>query len=238
MKNMQIHSTIKNINFIIILILLCSCTSKKNVNINFNTYVNGEELEYGKKYASPNGDGTFAIYDFKLYISNLQFISNENPENNYIEKDSYHLLKFQTKNSYSLILNNISLEPYDKIRISIGIDEEANRSIKNPGDLDPTNQMAWNWTSGYKFLLFEGLYSPESSENEIPIVFHIGFSENKKDLEFDLISKDEIQFVIEINELFKNPNNINFNELPRVLFNKEHSALIASNYLYSFIKLK
>ena len=238
MKNMQIHSPIKNINFIIILILLCSCTSEKNVNINFKTYVNGEELEYGKKYASPNGDGTFTIYDFKLYISNLQFISNENPENNYIEKDSYHLLKFQTNNSYSLILNNISLEPYDKIKISIGIDEEANLSIKNPGDLDPTNQMAWNWTSGYKFLLLEGLYSPESSENEIPIVFHIGFSENKKDLEFDLISKDEIQFVIEINELFKNPNNINFNELPRVLFNKEHSALIASNYLYSFIKLK
>ena len=238
MKNMQIHSPIKNINFIIILILLCSCTSEKNVNINFKTYVNGEELEYGKKYASPNGDGTFAIYDFKLYISNLQFISNENPENNYTEKDSYHLLKFQTNNSYSLILNNISLEPYDKIRISIGIDEEANRSIKNPGDLDPTNQMAWNWTSGYKFLLLEGLYSPECSENEIPIVFHIGFSENKKDLEFDLTSKDEIQFVIEINELFKNPNNINFNELPRVLFNKEHSALIASNYLYSFIKLK
>ena len=238
MKNMQIHSSIKNISFIIILILLCSCTSEKNVTIDFKAYVNGEVLEYGKKYISPNGDGTFAIYDFKLYISNLQFISNENPENNYTEKDSYHLLKFQTKNSYSLILNNISLEPYDKIRISIGIDEEANLSIKNPGDLDPTNQMAWNWTSGYKFLLLEGLYSPESSENEIPIVFHIGFSENKKDLEFDLISKDEIQFVIEINELFKNPNNINFNELPRVLFNKEHSALIASNYLYSFIKLK
>ncbi len=238
MKNMQIHSSIKNISFIIILILLCSCTSEKNVTIDFKAYVNGEVLEYGKKYASPNGDGTFAIYDFKLYISNLQFISNENPENNYTEKDSYHLLKFQTKNSYSLILNNISLEPYDKIRISIGIDEEANLSIKNPGDLDPTNQMAWNWTSGYKFLLLEGLYSPESSENEIPIVFHIGFSENKKDLEFDLISKDEIQFVIEINELFKNPNNINFNELPKVLFNKEHSALIASNYLYSFIKLK
>ena len=220
------------------MILLCSCTSEKNVTIDFKTYINGEELEYGKKYASPNGDGTFAIYDFKLYISNLQFISNENPENNYTEKDSYHLLKFQNNNSYSLILNNISLEPYDKIRISIGIDEEANLSIKNPGDLDPTNQMAWNWTSGYKFLLLEGLYSPESSENEIPIVFHIGFSENKKDLEFDLISKDEIQFVIEINELFKNPNNINFNELPRVLFNKEHSALIASNYFYSFIKLK
>jgi len=162
---MQIHSQIKNISFIIILIFLCSCTSEKNVTINFNTYVNGEELEYGKKYASPNGDGVFAIYDFKLYISNLQFISNENPENNYIEKDSYHLLMFQSKNSYSLILNNISLEPYDKIRISIGIDEEANRSINNHGDLDPTNQMAWNWTSGYKFLLFEGLYSPESSDN-------------------------------------------------------------------------
>ncbi len=237
MKNMQIRSLIKNINFIIIVIILCSCTSEKNVNINFKTYVNGEELEYGKKYASPNGDGTFAIYDFKLYISNLQFINNEYPEKNYIEEESYHLLKFQTKNNFSLKLNNISLKSFDKIRISIGIDEEANLSINNPGDLDPTNQMAWNWTSGYKFLLLEGLYTPESSEKEIPIIFHIGFSENRRELEFDLTSKDEIHFVIEISELFKNPNNIDFNKLPKVLFNKEHAALIASNYLNSFIIL-
>jgi len=236
---MQIRSLIKNINFINILILLCSCTSDKNVNINFNTYVNGEELEYGKKYVSPNGDGTFSIHDFKLYVSNLQLINSENPAKNYLEKDSYHLIKFQTNNNYSFTINNISLEPYDKIRISIGIDEEANNlSIKNPGDLDPTNQMAWNWTSGYKFLLFEGLYSPESSEYDLPIVFHIGFSENKKDFVFDLTTKDEIHFVIEITELFKNPNNIDFNELPKVLFNKEHAALIASNYLNSFIKLE
>ena len=238
MKNMQIRSPIKNISFIIILILLCSCTSEKNVKINFNTYVNGEKLEYGKKYVSPNGDGTFSIHDFKFYVSNLQLINSENSAKNYLEKDSYHLIKFQTNNSYSFTLNKISLEPYDKIRISIGIDEEANLSIKSPGDLDPTNQMAWNWTSGYKFLLFEGLYSPESSEYDLPIVFHIGFSENKKDLVFDLTTKDEIHFVIEITELFKNPNNIDFNELPRVLFNKEQAALIASNYLNSFIKLE
>jgi len=235
---MQIPFPIKYIDCAIMLMLLCSCTSEKTVTVNFNTYVNGEELEYGKKYTSPNGDGRFAIYDFKLYVSNFQLISNENPEKDYLEKESYHLLKFPTSNNYSFVLNNISLESYDKIGISIGIDEEANVSIKNPGDLDPTNQMAWNWTSGYKFLLFEGLYYPESSEYEIPIVFHIGFSENKKDLVFDITSKNEIQFNIEITELFKNPNNIDFNELPKVLFNKEYSALIASNYFNSFIKLE
>ncbi len=238
MKNMRIRFQIKNIYFIIVIIFLSSCTSEKNVSINFDVYVNGEELEYGKNYASPNEDGTFTITDFKLYISNLQFISNKNPETNFLEKDSYHLLKFHSSNSYSFSLENISLESYDKIRISVGIDEEANLSIKNPGDLDPTNQMAWNWTSGYKFLLVEGLYSPENSENEIPIVFHIGFSENTKDLEFDISNKDKIQFIIEINELFKNPNNVDFNKLPKVLFNKEHSALIASNYAESFIKLE
>jgi len=235
---MQIPFLIKYIDCVIMLMLLCSCTSENTLTVNFNTYVNGEELEYGKKYASPNGDGTFAIYDFKLYVSNLQLISNANPETDYLEKESYHLLKFHTSNNYSFVLDNISLESYDKIGISIGIDEEANLSTKNPGDLDPTNQMAWNWTSGYKFLLFEGLYTPESSENDIPIVFHIGFSENNKDLVFDITSKDEIQFDIEITELFKNPNIIDFKELPKVLFNKEHSALIATNYFNSFIKLK
>ena len=238
MKNIKIRFPIKNINYILILIFLCSCSSEKNVTIKFEAYVNGEELEYGKSYASPNGDGTFSINDFKLYVSNLQFISNENSDKNYIEKDSYHLLRFQAKNSYSFVLNNISLEPYDKIKISIGIDEKSNLSINRRGDLDPTNQMAWNWTSGYKFLLFEGLYSPKSTDNEIPIVFHIGFSENKKDLEFDISTKEEIQFVIDINEMFKNPNTIDFNKLPKVLFNEKHAALLSSNYADSFIKLE
>ncbi len=197
----------------------------------------GEPLEFGKPYPSPNGDGTYVINDFKLYVSNIQLISNSG-STDFIETDSYHLLKFQEGNQFSFSLPIVPSGEYQKIKISIGVDEEGNFSKGYPGDLDPTNQMAWNWTQGYKFLLFEGLYSPESIDQKIPLVYHLGFSENKKDLEFALDSSSEIQFAIEIDELFNNPQLIDFHIYPRILFNKTHSALMSQNYANSFIRLR
>lgn len=196
----------------------------------------GELLEFGTEYPSPNGDGTYIINDFKLYVSNIQLIS-DTEIGNFVEPDSYHLLTFQDRNQFSFTLPNVPSGAYQKIRISIGMDESGNFSKGYPGDLDPTNQMAWNWTQGYKFLLFEGLYKPESTDDEIPLVYHVGFSENKKDLEFDINSNREIQFTIDIDQLFNNPQTIDFHAYPRILFNKEHSAMISENYANMFIQM-
>jgi len=119
--------------------------------------------------------------------------------------------------------------------LSIGIDEGVNLSSNIAGDLQPTNQMAWNWTSGYKFLLLEGRYTPETSNRMIPLVYHIGFSENRKDLEFEIPPSNEIRFAVEINELFKDPSPIDFHSYPEILFNEEQAAMVAENYGHSFV---
>jgi len=237
MKNFRIHFPTRIIVAITVISLFIGCSSENVVTLTFDVYVGGEPLEFGKSYPSPNGDGSYSINDFKLYVSNVKLISRNGSDENYIEPDSYHLLKFQETNSFSFALNNVPNESYDKIQISIGVDEEANFSKGYPGDLDPTNQMAWNWTQGYKFLLLEGLYTPESSDQKVPLVFHIGFSENMKDFQFKLASSNNIQFVIEINELFKNPQVIDFHTYPRILFNPAHSSMISQNYANSFIRI-
>ena len=236
MKNIQIHSTNRRVLAIALFSLFIGCASKHDVTLTFDVYVGAEPLEFGKNYHSPNGDGTYSINDFKLYVSNVKLISKNGPNENYSEADSYHLLKFQETNRFSFALNNVPNESYHKIRISIGVDDEGNFSKGYPGDLDPTNQMAWNWTQGYKFLLLEGLYTPESSDQQVPLIFHIGFSENVKDLQFELASSNNFQFAIEINELFKNPEVIDFHTYPRILFNPAHSSMISQNYANSFIR--
>lgn len=237
MKSIRIHSLISGTLIVAVGSLLTACSKESTTVISFEVLVTGEPLEFGKPYPSPNGDGTYVINDFKLYVSNIQLISNSG-STDFIETDSYHLLKFQEGNQFSFSLPIVPSGVYQKIKISIGVDEEGNFSKGYPGDLDPTNQMAWNWTQGYKFLLFEGLYSPESIDQKIPLVYHLGFSENKKDLEFALDSSSEIQFAIEIDELFNNPQLIDFHIYPRILFNKTHSALMSQNYANSFIRLR
>jgi len=170
MKIIRIHSSIRGIFVISLLGLFLGCISESSVTFSFEVFVGGEPLEFGKNYRSPNGDGTYVINDFKLYVSNIKLISRNGTDGNFVEGDSYHLLKFQDLNQCSFTLQNVPTGKYQKIQISIGVDEEGNFSKGYSGDLDPTNQMAWNWTQGYKFLLFEGLYTPESIDQQISLL--------------------------------------------------------------------
>jgi hypothetical protein len=173
-----------------------------------------------------------------LYVSNIKLLETGKTDNIYIEKDSYHLLRFPDGQPFSFYLDQVPDFPFDRIQLTIGIDQEANSSIETPGDLDPTNQMAWNWTSGYKFLLLEGLYTPGDMGEVIPLVYHIGFSENARQVEFDLQSGREIRFNIEITDLFRSPHPIDFHITPKVLFNEEDAAIIAMNYGEEFLLLQ
>jgi len=236
MINSPTHLLI-SLALVFLLCLVTACKKEYTVHISFEVQINGEPMQFGKPYSSPNGDGSYEVNDFKFYLSNIQLVSG-GQHKDFIESDSYHLLTFPEDNRCTFSITGVPKEEYKGINFSIGVDDEGTFSKGYPGDLDPTNQMAWNWTQGYKFILFEGLYTPGSNDEKIPLVYHVGFSENKKDLVFDLDSFTDIRFIVHLNQLFDNPNLIDFHTHPRILFNKEHSAMISENYAESFIELR
>lgn len=215
--------------FAAVICCLMGCSIEQPYVITFVPMVGGEPLEYGAKYEAPNGDGTFSVTDFMFYVSNIQLLGDQE---DYRVNDSYHLVKFQDGQSFSIPLDS-ARGVYDRIRLSVGIDKEANLSPLPRGDLNPTNQMAWNWTAGYKFLLLEGKYRPVAGES-VPLIYHIGFSENKRDMEFALDDR-QLTIAVDINGLFAGPHRVDFHELPEVLFNEEHAAMIADNYSRDFL---
>ena len=221
---------------IAILFAVAGCAPDKSTTITFEAYVDGKPLVYGEQYPSPNGDGTFMILDFKFYISNIRF-TNSTTSELYSEIDSYHLAKFPNDSRYTISLDNLTPVDYDKIEFSIGIDEEANLGTLIAGDLDPTNQMAWNWTAGYKFLLLEGKYMPDTSNRIIPLIYHIGFNENRRDLAFKVDPSNDIRMTVDIIEMFRNPTNIDFHKYPQVLFNETDASMVAKNYSEAFITI-
>ena len=215
--------------------ILIGCNTESTITITFDPMVNGEPLEYGKKYAAPNGDGTFYITDFMFYVSNIRLSNDDGSD--YVEKNSYHLIKFENGSGHSIILDSVDARAYGNLELSIGIDSVANNSAVPRGDLDPTNPMAWNWTTGYKFILLEGKYNPGAGRS-IPLVYHIGFSENRKELSFVVPSSGHIHLKVEINKLFTQPNPIDFHIHPEILFNQEHAAMLAANYAQGFVELE
>ncbi|WOH39414.1 MbnP family protein [Thalassotalea fonticola] len=202
------------------------------VTLQFQARVGDKPLKFNQTiYPNPGGEGQFQIRNIQLYLSNIQL---QGKTHRYQLTDSYHLARFDNASkSYLIEFHDVPYDQYSKVMISIGVDESANSSIMPRGDLDPNNRMAWSWEVGYKFILFEGTLA--QAEKIQPLVYHVGFSENYKPLEFQLpkpITPEgaRINFDVDILAMFNSSETINMVELPTVKFDRKDARLIAENY--------
>jgi hypothetical protein len=213
---------------------------RASVTLRFAAQVDRQPLHLGaQRYTAPTGSGEFTVEDFKMYISNV-ILRNLETGNAHVEKDSYHLVRFGGEsNNFDIVLEGVDASDYDAIDFAIGIDPVRNMSIENLRDLNPNNQMAWNWDVGYKFVLLEGTFYPQNGLTPIPLVYHVGYSENYKELSFGLDEGERnpsaqtnttLTFEIELMEMFRNPQDIDFNVLPSIKFDQGESKMFADNY--------
>jgi hypothetical protein len=207
--------------------------SDKTVRLVFNAEVGGQPLVFNKfVYVNPVGGEKFRIRNFKFYLTNVKL---NGKEGQFVEPDSYHLARFDSPDmSYSITLNDVDLSELNKISLSIGIDSKANTSLEMRGDLDPNGQMAWNWKVGYKFVLLEGGIRVDDQVK--PLVYHVGFSENRRALDFVFPEKlalrndTTIQFNVDVMKIFSSKSRLNMAKIHTVKFDKTDSKLIADNY--------
>lgn len=201
----------------------------REITLHFVPNVGGAPLEFNKfSYRNPAGDQPFKIHKFRFYLTNVVL---DGEGGSYVEPESYHLVRFDNaEKSYSIILRDVPLKTIERIAFSIGPDEAANGSIATVGDLDPNSQMAWNWEVGYKFVLMEG--GLDIGDTVEPLVYHIGFNENHRDLEFAPAqnTRAAYRFDVDAMMLFNSVNTIDMAALPSVKFDKTDAALLADNY--------
>ena len=203
------------------------------IKLRFDAVMGAEPLVFNDaRYPNPGGAGLFRVRAFQLYLSNIVL---HGEEKDYRLPDSYHLARFDNSTtSYQIDLANIPQDLYSGVTFSIGIDETANGSIMSVGDLDPNSRMAWNWEVGYKFLLFEGVLI--DGDTRRPLVYHVGFNENRRALRFDLPqevapdSSDALLFTVDVMALFRGKSTIDMAALPTVKFDRDDASLLAGNY--------
>lgn len=134
------------------------------------------------------------------------------------------------------------------------------------GDLEPTKNpsMLWSWDTGYKFLTIEGTYrsrnhnikhlqeksgedhghgSVTEKSTSGSLVYHIGSDVNYKTLSFNLPdvnlstdSENEVHFMVDASQVFKNPTMIDIEDYA-VVMGGDKATVIANNYEKSFIML-
>ena len=226
------------------LMLLSSCTEEEETQLasyalHFEHMVQQEKLEFNKVYQNTEGQA-YTVQAFKYYISNISLENSKTGERHFIP-DSYHLMQETGTGSARIILQNIPRNEYDKIHLAWGIDAVKNTSLDNRGDLDPANEMAWNWNTGYKFLLLEGRLQP----SDRPMVYHIGFDHNFREWSFDLpenVSLKELHqarfdFEVKLDQVLEGVHPIDIEQNNNVMGGPVADQ-IAGNIHAGFIRLK
>ena len=207
------------------------------IRLRFTPVVGDEPLVFNEPlFANPGGRGVFSVRDFLMYLSNIQLVG---AAGTYSVPDSYHLARFDNaSNTYEILIEAVPRDSYSRVILSIGLDQEANASINAPialaGDLDPNGRMAWNWEVGYKFVLFEGSLLVDGELS--PLVYHVGFSENRRTLQFDLPepalvwSPEGLAFRVDLMTLFTGNQTVDMQVLSSVKFDRVDAGLLADNY--------
>lgn len=188
-------------------------------------------------YTSPAGD-SYTVSNFKYYISNVKLIG-ANGQATFVEPESYHLVGQGLDNTFEL--KAIPAGTYDKIELSVGVDAAHNHSTDQEGDLDPSNEMVWNWDTGYKFMTLVGSYTGNTKSGAL--VFHIGGDANYKTITLplptpvDLLKKSDYQLRLQadLNEIFQAPHLIDFDEM-NTGGHGVGPSMLAENYSEGFLK--
>jgi len=247
---MKSFQTLFSIAFLMTILLIVSgCGSENDVVFNdsvtleFKAVVNGQPLAFNTENYTTASGNVISIDRMKFYLSNLQLINSETGEA-FVEQDGYHLVSLNDQEEiYSFTIENLRSDfKFDKIKFSIGVDADKNASIDNVGDLDPTNDMAWNWNTGYKFFLMEGLFYPGIDQENQGLVLHIGLDRNFKTLEFltdnfiDIAGSNTLHFTLDGLAPFNSPNEIDLTSKSAFMVDEE-SDKIAENYASGLVKL-
>ncbi len=212
-------------------VLASKSQRETDVTLSFHARMGDDPLVYDEFiYENPGGSGVFRVRDFRFFASNLTLVQGEKT---YAEPDSYHLLRFDNpETTHTIELLKVPLRSVEEVRFLIGVDPVANSSIEARGELDPNSQMAWNWEVGYKFVVFEGAL--RVGEAVSPLVYHVGFSENAREVSIALppvlSSETTIHLNVDLSKLFDGASQIDMQVLPSVKFNRTDASLLAENY--------
>lgn len=239
--------------YLFIFLFFVSCHKKSDehapdavLEITIAHLLDGKPLVFNtKRYKNTKGNA-YNVQEFKYYLSNLK-LRNKTNGRFYHLPESYYLVQPTEQTHRYTITAKVPPGIYNEIEFAIGVDNAKNHSLDNVGALDPSNNMVWDWNTGYKFLLLEGDYYPEEG-NKRGLVYHIGTDANYRTLKFPLSEKGKPSLSVgagkkmklsvsaEVSEIFTNPTDIDFRQHNVVMF-EAISARVADNYAKNMFRI-
>ncbi|WP_299014831.1 MbnP family protein [uncultured Polaribacter sp.] len=141
------------------------------------------------------------ISKVKYIVSNVRLETSDGTVFTYPKNESYFIVNEEVTASQFITLNNIPEEDYTKLTFGIGVDQEKYlEGATGQGDflsLAKDAGMMWSWQAGYKFMVFEGVYTSTNTVEETAFAFHMGSHgsalDNYKEVTLDLTNSARVR---------------------------------------------
>ncbi|AXG69310.1 AZL_007920_fam/MXAN_0976 family protein [Kordia sp. SMS9] len=166
-----------------LLMLASSCNDDSNaietsaVEITFdNRIAANQDLTLGTTVYVNQNNESVVTNELKYIISNLALTQDNGAVFEYPKDDSYFVINEENASSLTLSLTGIPVGNYTQISFGIGVDQSKYPLDGGVLNFIPTAEeagMLWTWAAGYKFIKFEGTYTPQGG-TEAPFVIHVG----------------------------------------------------------------
>ena len=137
-------------------LIVGALSAQNQINFNFNHMLGEDSFAYDQACGVP-GDYEIKIDRLEYYISEI-VITHDGGQVTELE-DVYLLVQPENQSVYELGMYDIT--SVEMVEFGLGVDPSMNN--EDPGALDPEHPLAyqspsmhWGWSSGYRFVAFEG----------------------------------------------------------------------------------
>ena len=118
------------------------------------------------------------ISDVKYIVSNIVLTKADGSTYTYPKSQSYFVVDESNADSQTIGLTNIPAGNYTKVKFGIGVDQaQFNLGATGQGNfltVADAAGMMWSWSAGYKFVLFEGVFTSANVASDTSFMVHTG----------------------------------------------------------------
>lgn len=147
-----------------------------NIGIEFDNAFGENDLILNTQSNTTSNDEVLKIGKIKFIISNIVLTDENGVTFTYPKNESYFIVDESDESSLVLDLENIPAGNYTKVKFGIGVDQaQYELGESNQGDflVCAQNQgMMSGWADGYKFILFEGIFTAPTITNPTDFIVH------------------------------------------------------------------
>lgn len=149
-----------------------------SLTLKYDNSFGGNDLILTTQTNTTSNNEVLKVDKIKYIVSNIVLTKSDGTVFTYPKSQSYFIVDEATPSSLAVTLKDVPAGDYTKVKFGIGVDK-AQWELGATGQGDFLTQasaagMMWSWSSGYKFLAFEGSFTSATVTTAANYKIHVG----------------------------------------------------------------